>query len=149
MGYPPGVERCVRRGPEGSCMPTSTLPDDPTPDERREHSLRLRTRAVRGGAVLMAARLFVQVLAWSVTLIVARLLTPYDYGVMSIGVVFICLAEILAEAGVGRALVQKEELGPEDLAAAFTINMTLAAVLYGLLVATSGLVADAMDTPEV
>jgi len=120
-----------------------------TADERDQASQRLARRAVRGGAVLMATRLGVQVLLWGVTFTVARLLDPSDYGIMSIGVVFICLADMLAEAGVGRALIQKAELTREDLAAAFTINLLLASLLYGLLFATAGMAARYLERPAL
>ena len=120
-----------------------------TADERDQASQRLARRAVRGGAVLMATRLVVQVMLWGVTLTVARLLEPYDYGIMSVGVVFICLADMLAEAGVGRALIQKAELTREDLAAAFTINLLLASLLYGLLFATAGVAARYLERPAL
>ena len=125
--------------------PTAIVLDD----EREQASQRLARRAVRGGAVLVATRLLVQVMAWGVTFAVARLLTPYDYGIMSIGVVFICLADMLAEAGVGRALIQKAELTREDLAAAFTINLLLATALYGLLFGTAGMAARYLEMPAL
>jgi teichuronic acid exporter len=118
-------------------------------DERDQASQRLARRAVRGGAVLMATRLVVQVMVWGVTLTVARLLTPYDYGIMSVGVVFICLADMLAEAGVGRALIQKVEVTPQDLAAAFTLNLILATLLYALLFATAGVSARYLEMPAL
>jgi teichuronic acid exporter len=118
-------------------------------EERELASQRLARRAVRGGAVLVATRLLVQVVAWGVTLTVARLLTPYDYGVMSVGVVFICLADMLSEAGVGRALIQKAELTRDDLAAAFTINLLLATALYGLLFGTAGPAARYFEMPAL
>ena len=97
----------------------------------------------------MAARLLVQVVAWGVTVTVARLLVPDDYGVMSYGVVFIVLADMLAEAGVGRALIHKATLTREDLAAAFTLNLLLACAMYAALWSTAGVLADFLQTPEL
>ena len=45
---------------------------------------RLVGRAVRGGAVLLAARLTMQLFVWAVTLVVARILHPDDYGLMTL-----------------------------------------------------------------
>src|ERR1700686_3815559 len=69
---------------------------------------RLRRQAVRGGTLLLAARLGAQLFQWSVTLFVTRLLEPNDYGMMTAGVLFVGLADMLAEAGVGKALIQKK-----------------------------------------
>src|SRR5437899_1025643 len=81
-----------------------------------EQAAGLRRRAVRGGAILIATRLLTQLALWAVTLVVARLLLPYDYGLMTTGLIFVSLADLLAEAGVGKALIQKKDLSPEDLA---------------------------------
>ena len=90
----------------------------------------LRQRAVRGGAVVMMARLIAQDFQWSVTLFVARLLLPDDYGMMTCGTLFLGLADLLAEMGVGKALVQKKELTRDDLAQGFTLSLVLSALLY-------------------
>src|SRR4051794_35535836 len=89
----------------------------------------LRGRALRGGAVLLASRLGTQALLWVVTLAVARLLRPFDYGLMTTGMVLVGLADILAEAGVGKALIHKEDLRPADLAGAFTATLGLSVFL--------------------
>ncbi len=107
----------------------------------------LRRKAVRGGAVLIATRLLTQVVVWAVTLVVARLLSPYDYGLMTTGLIFVSLADLLAEAGVGKALIQKKDLAPEDLAEAFTLNLLLSAGLYAALFALAGPASLWLETP--
>src|SRR5262245_64982421 len=87
----------------------------------------LKARVVRGGAIVLAARVGTQLVLWSVTLIVARLLTPGDYGLMAAGVVLVNLADLLAEAGLGSALVQKKDLRPSDVAETFTLSLALSA----------------------
>ena len=76
-----------------------------------------------------------QLLAWAVTLVVARLLVPADYGVMTAGMIFLGLADLLADAGVGKALVQRKDLQSHDIARAFTFSLVLALLLYGVLFA--------------
>jgi O-antigen/teichoic acid export membrane protein len=108
----------------------------------------LRRRAVRGGAILMVTRLVTQVFLWSVTLLVARLLLPYDFGLMTSGLIFVGLADLLAEAGVGKALVQKENLQPSDLAEGFTFSLLLSAGLYAVLYLLAGPAAAFLQSPE-
>src|SRR5262245_26959044 len=85
----------------------------------------LRRRAVRGGTILIGTRFLIQLGQWAVTLIVARLLLPYDYGLLTGGMIVVGLADLLAEAGVGRALIQKRTLEPGDVAEGFTITLLL------------------------
>ncbi len=110
---------------------------------------RLRRRAVRGGLILLAARLTTQVFLWSVTLVVARLLRPYDYGLMTTGMIFVGLADLLAEAGLGKALIQKDRLRAADLAEGFTLSLILSVLLYGLLFGVAGPAALFLQSPEL
>ncbi len=107
----------------------------------------LRRRAVRGGTLLLAARLGAQLFLWTVTLAVARLLGPNDYGMMTAGVLFVGLADMLAEAGVGKALVHKKHLAPADLAQTFTLGLVLAIGLYTTLFVIAGPAAAYREQP--
>lgn len=109
-------------------QPESMRTEDESPTATEPSSL--TRRAVRGGTILMASRLLVQLFRWAVTLLVARLLTPDDYGVMTAGMLFIGVADILAEAGVGNAIIQKEKLTADDVAGTFTFSLVLAVGLY-------------------
>lgn len=102
---------------------------------------RMAGRAVRGGAMLLAARLLVQALLWVVTIWVARLLEPADYGMMTWGMIFVGLADILAEAGAGRALIQKKDLTHRDQNCAFTLSLSLSVGLYLLIWLSAPLVS--------
>jgi PST family polysaccharide transporter len=109
---------------------------------------RLRRRAVRGGVILLATRLLTQGLLWGVTLVVARLLLPRDFGLMTSGLIFVGLADLLAEAGVGKALVQKEDLRPADLAEGFTLSLLLSVGLYVVLFLLAGPAAAFLQSPD-
>ena len=111
--------------------------------------LNLRRRAVRGGAVVFGSRLVIQSLSWVVTIFVARFLRPYDYGVLTNGAILIGLADLLAEAGVGKALVQRENLQPEDLDEGFTLGLGLALLLYAGIFIVAGPSAAYFHTPEL
>jgi teichuronic acid exporter len=114
---------------------------------RPPESRRLVGRAVRGGAILMAARLAMQAFVWTVTLVVARILHPDDYGLMTLATVCLILADLLAEAGFGKALIHKEDLRPGDVHAAFTMSFAVAVALYGVLFAVAGPAGEYLDVP--
>ena len=110
---------------------------DPTLEKQDD----LRRLIVRGGAMLVGSRLLMQIVSWAVTLLVARLLSPYDYGVITTGGIFLGMGDLLAEAGVGKALVQKSLLTEDDLAESFTLSFALALVLYAVIFCSSGAAA--------
>jgi teichuronic acid exporter len=114
----------------------------------RETRRRLAGNAVRGGVVLLAARLGMQAFTWAVTLTVPRLIGARDFGVMTWGFLFLGLVEILAEAGLGRALVQKQEPTPDDKDRVFTLSLAFAAALYLLLFLFADCIALFVRLPE-
>lgn len=57
-----------------------------------------------------AARLLGQITSWLVTLVVIRILSPADYGLMALVAVVVSLAANIAELGLGASVVQAREL---------------------------------------
>jgi O-antigen/teichoic acid export membrane protein len=107
----------------------------------------LAQRAIRGGAILLAARLGMQAFSWGVTLAIPALVQPEDYGVMTWGFVFLYLLEIFAEAGLGRALVQREHITPTDRDHIFTLSLLFSAICYGVLFVSADALARLVGEP--
>jgi len=57
-----------------------------------------------------------------ISVVLARLLTPDDYGLIALTTVFTNLSEILIDAGFGTALIRKKEVDDGDYACVFTIS---------------------------
>ncbi len=69
----------------------------------------------RGVAWIGAVRWSSQLLSWVVTLLVVRILSPADYGIVGMTTFFITLAGALAESGIGAAVVALRELTPQAI----------------------------------
>jgi teichuronic acid exporter len=89
-----------------------------------------RDEILRGGMIYFIARLFLQIFQWLITLVVARLLLPEDYGLMAISAMLAELTGLLASAGFGSALVQKGSATREQEGQLFTLSLAFAAALY-------------------
>ena len=72
-----------------------------------------------------------------VFVVLARLLTPEDFGVMSSALMVISFSQIFWEAGMGKALIQRQTDTDEAANVAFWINMCLGVVIAGLLFITA------------
>lgn len=77
-----------------------------------------------------------------VFVILARLLTPEDYGVVAAATMVISFSQIFWDAGMGKAIIQYQGERTAAANAAFWINNLLAVLVSGLLVAVSGIVSD-------
>lgn len=96
-------------------------------------SMTLRKQVLSGLKWTAGAKLGGQVITWGITLWVMRLLSPGDYGLLAMAMVFVAFLLMMAEAGLGSALVQKEDLDEAQLRQAFgiiiVVNLGLLAVL--------------------
>lgn len=66
-------------------------------------------------------------------IILARLLTPYDYGCIGMLAIFMALAEAFIDGGFGAALIQKKNPTQEDYSTIFFWNIGMAVILYLVL----------------
>ena len=80
-------------------------------------------------------------------IILARLLTAYDYGCIGMLTVFMVLAETFIDAGFGSALIQKKQPSQLDYSTIFWWNLGVAVVMYAILYLIAPLVARFYDIP--
>jgi teichuronic acid exporter len=90
-----------------------------------------------------------RIMAMIVTFVVAGIVGPYAFGVVSIAIVFIALLQVFLEQGLNTALIQREDLEPEHVNAAFWLNLLWSLALTGLAIALSTPWSRLMDIPEL
>lgn len=84
-----------------------------------------------------------------VQIVIARILSPDDYGVVAMMAVFISIAHIFINNGFNMAVVQKKDADGVDYTTAFTINLLIGISLYLMLFFSSGLLADFYNQPQI
>lgn len=82
-----------------------------------------------------------------VGIVMARLLSPEDYGITALPAVFIAVAWMLQNAGLSDALVRKVDLKEEDLSTAFFYSIIVGVSLYGILFFSAPFIAGFYKTP--
>jgi len=90
-------------------------------------------------------RLIGQALTWAITIVVIRLLSPDDYGLLAMAMVFVNLLFLLAEAGLGAALVQAPKADEPNLRAIFAAIVLVDFALFALLIASAPAIAHFFD----
>ena len=85
-------------------------------------------------------------ISFVVSIILARLLSPEEFGVVAIMTVFISLSNVFIDSGFGTALIQKKDMEEADCCSVFYINIVMAVVLYGVLYLTAPFIADWYET---
>lgn len=109
----------------------------------------LRAKALSGFRWTASARLASQGISWAITLLVVRILTPADYGLLAMATAFILFFQMFAELGLGPALVQKADLNVGVMRQAFGIVLVINVGLALILVLVAPLIAAFYGEPRV
>lgn len=109
----------------------------------------LKSKVVKGVVWVTFEKLAIQFVGFFLTMILARLLTPEDYGLVSMIGIFVFVSMTLADAGLGRALVQKKDADKLDFNTMFYASLTIAGVVYGILFACAPLIAAWYGIPKL
>ena len=80
-------------------------------------------------------------------IILARLLTPHDYGCIGMLMIFMTISESFIDGGFGAALIQKKRPTQEDYSTIFFWNLGMAVVLYTILYLSAPLIATFYKMP--
>lgn len=90
-----------------------------------------------------------QGVAFVVSLLLARLLDPSDYGVLTMLTVFIAVSQVFVQSGLNTALIQKKDVDEVDMSSVFWLSLSIAAALYALLFALAPAIASYYAMPEL
>lgn len=107
----------------------------------------LKTKTKKGLAWSMIERFATQGVQFLFGIILARLLSPDDYGVIAMPLVFLAIAQCIIDSGFSTALIRKPELTEDDLSTAFYFNIGIGILCYAVLFFSSPLIADFYHTP--
>ncbi|MFJ8260435.1 oligosaccharide flippase family protein [Rummeliibacillus sp. NPDC094406] len=83
-----------------------------------------------------------------VTLILARLLLPEDFGLIVLITIFISIAGIFVQSGFNTALIQKKDADEVDFSSIFYLSLIVACVLYLILFITAPFIASFFEKPD-
>lgn len=91
----------------------------------------------------------VQVTQFVVSIIIARLLLPADYGAIALITIFISVATVFVQSGLNTALIQKKNADLLDSFSVFYCSLGLASTIYTFLYVCAPWIADFYKMPEL
>lgn len=90
-----------------------------------------------------------QGITFLVGLVLARLLTPEDYGMIGIIMIFISVFNSIVDSGFSNALIRKNDVSDKDYNTVFVFNLVLSVLLCLMLYACSPLIADFFEHSQL
>lgn len=109
----------------------------------------LARRVLSSSGAMLIIRFTQRGLGLISTLILARLLTPEDFGLVAIVSIVIQLFDVVATTGSAQYIIQKAELDPKDLNTAWTIDILMKGGLQVLLIVSAPFVATYYQEPAL
>jgi PST family polysaccharide transporter len=87
---------------------------------------------IRAIAWTGAAKWAIQLFAWTSTIIVARILSPSDYGLFGMATIYLGLVALISEFGLGQAVVVLREMSHQHIRQINTLSVVFGGVLFAL-----------------
>ena len=109
----------------------------------------LKTKTVQGIIWSTLERFSVQGIQFVVMIIMARMLTPNDYGLVGMLAVFIAVSQSLVDSGFSQALIRKQDRTETDNSTVFYFNLVVGLILYGILFVSAPFIADFYNEPQL
>ena len=109
----------------------------------------LKHKATKGILWSAIERFSVQGVQFLIMIVMARILSPHDYGLIGMLSIFLAVAQSLIDSGFSQALIRKQNRTEIDNSTVFYFNVVTSGFLYLILFVIAPQVADFYNTPEL
>lgn len=106
-----------------------------------------KSQVIQGAFWKFAERIAAQLVSLVVSIILARLLSPTEYGTISLVMVFITIANVFVSSGFGQALIQKKDADSLDFSSVFYFSLIFTGLIYLFLFFLAVPIARFYDMP--
>ena len=109
----------------------------------------LKNKTVKGVGWSAVDNVTSHAVTFLVGIVLARLLTPDDYGLIGIVTIFTLVSQALINAGFTSALIRKKDATDDDYNTAFIVNLGMSLLLYAIIYFSSPAIADFFRRQEL
>ena len=97
----------------------------------------------------MGERCIAQIVSFVVSIVLARLLSPTDYGVVAILLIFISIADVFVSNGFGAALIQKKDADQLDFSTLLICSVISSIVIYFIIYFLAPIIASFYNNESI
>lgn len=109
----------------------------------------IKSKTVSGVGWSFAESILGQGVTFLVGIVLARLLSPDEYGLIGIITIFVTVLDSIVDAGFSNALIRKKEVSNSDYNTMFIANMAMSVLLFALLFFSAPAIADFFNRTEL
>ena len=107
----------------------------------------VRSQLLHGVAWNFIEKILIRGVSFFIGIILARLLSPSDYGLIGMLAVFISISNVFIEGGLAKALIQRQNCQAIDFSTAFVANVGISLVIYLIMYISAPRIADFYNEP--
>ena len=107
----------------------------------------VRSQLLHGVAWNFIEKVLMRGASFIIGIILARLLSPSDFGLIGMLAIFVAISNVFIEGGLAKALIQRKDCQDIDFSTAFVANVGMSLMIYVVLFLTAPLIADFYDEP--
>ena len=111
-------------------------------DSQTEQIENLGDKVIKGASWTITSKIVAQLLSFCVTIVLVRLLSPEDYGLVALSGVFIKFIDIFRNMGFGEAIIQRKSINNDFLSTAFWITIAVGLCMVLLIYITSPIICN-------
>ena len=109
----------------------------------------LKDKTIKGTMWSAADAFLGQGVTFLVGIVLARMLSPDEYGLIGICLIFVNVLNGMVDSGFSNALIRKKEIKDVDYNTMFITNMAISTLLYALLFVCAPIISDFFSRPEL
>ena len=109
----------------------------------------LKRRSVRGGTATFVAQAANALIRLAAQIVIARLLVPADYGLIAMIAPILALVQLVADFGLGQAVVQSANIRQEEISDLFWLGLVINIAIAGLVMLISPVIAWIYHEPRL
>lgn len=109
----------------------------------------LKSKTVRGLGWSAADIILNQGITFVVGIVLARLLSPSEYGLIGLITIFITIFNAIIDSGFSNAIIRKKDATNDDYNTMFIVNIVASIFLFGVLFFAAPTIADFFDRTEL
>ena len=107
----------------------------------------VRSQLLHGVAWNFVEKVLIRGVSFFISIILARLLSPSDYGLIGMLAVFVSISNVFIEGGLAKALIQRQDCQDIDFSTAFVANVGMSLVIYLVMFVSAPWIADFYNEP--
>ncbi len=109
----------------------------------------IKDKAIKGFLWTSTGTVGSGIMSFIVTMILARTLGPYEFGILEIVIVFTTISAVFADSGFSQAIIRDKNPNQKDLSSVFFVQIAVSISIYTILFFTAPLIARFFEVTEL